>query len=104
MRLDSGDDGGGGRGTPTDDSQAQAVASDSRSDSDLPLRLQIEKPSTFLCKLDKKPFRACRSPFTTPKLKFGSHTFKVKASHEGTLDPTPAIWQFKVASDAASGR
>ena len=55
-----------------------------------------EKPSKFFCKLDGKPFRSCRSPFTTPKLKFGRHTFKVKASHEGTVDPTPAVWRFKV--------
>lgn len=91
----SGNDGGGGRGTP----QTSLKRKPSRRTHDRTPTFRFvsdETPSTFLCKVDKKPFRSCRSPFTTPKLKFGSHTFKVKASHEGTVDPTPAVWRFKV--------
>jgi hypothetical protein len=56
-----------------------------------------EAGSTFQCKLDGKPFRPCRSPFTTAKLTLGPHTFKVRARDEsGKLDPTPASYSFRV--------
>lgn len=56
-----------------------------------------ESGSTFQCKLDAKPFKACRSPFTTKRLAFGRHTFKVRARDEsGKLDATPASYAFKV--------
>jgi hypothetical protein len=53
--------------------------------------------STFLCKLDRRPFRRCRSPHTTPRLGFGPHVFRVKARAPGGLtDRSPATWRFKV--------
>jgi hypothetical protein len=52
--------------------------------------------STFECKLDGKPFKPCRSPFTTKSLGFGQHAFKVRASAGGATDPTPASASFKV--------
>jgi hypothetical protein len=56
-----------------------------------------EAGSTFQCKLDGKPFRACRSPFTARKLALGAHTFKVRARDDsGKLDPTPASYSFKL--------
>ncbi len=56
-----------------------------------------ESKSTFQCKVDRKPFRACLSPFTTRRLALGRHTFKVRARDEsGKLDPTPASYSFKV--------
>jgi hypothetical protein len=56
-----------------------------------------EPGSTFQCKLDGKPFKPCRSPFTTPKLTLGPHTFKTRARDEsGKLDPTPATYQFRI--------
>jgi hypothetical protein len=56
-----------------------------------------ERGSTFQCKLDGKPFKACRSPFTTKLLTFGPHTFKVRARDEsGKLDPSPASYAFRV--------
>ena len=85
----------GGRGTP----QTKLKRKPSRRTHDRTPTFRFssdETPSTFLCKLDGKPFRSCRSPFTTPKLRFGRHTFKVKASHEGSVDPTPAVWRFRV--------
>lgn len=57
-----------------------------------------EASSTFQCKLDGKPFRACRSPFTTKRLAPGKHTFRVRARDEsGQLDPTPAAYAFRIA-------
>jgi hypothetical protein len=56
-----------------------------------------EPKSTFQCKTDSKPFRACRSPFTAKQLSLGHHTFKVRARDEsGKLDPTPAAYSFRV--------
>lgn len=56
-----------------------------------------EPGSTFQCKLDGKPFRACRSPFTTKPLALGRHTFKVRARDDsGKLDPSPASYGLRV--------
>lgn len=50
----------------------------------------------FQCSLDRKPFRTCRSPYTTPTLKPGRHTVRVAAVADGLTDPTPTSWSFKV--------
>jgi hypothetical protein len=53
--------------------------------------------ATFQCKLDKKPFKACGSPFTTQKLTSGRHVFKVRAVNaQGVADPTPAAFSWLV--------
>jgi hypothetical protein len=53
--------------------------------------------STFQCKLDKKPFRSCKSPKTYKGLSEGKHTFKVRAiGPTGLVDPTPGKRTFKV--------
>ena len=59
--------------------------------------------ASFECKLDRKPYRACRSPFTTKPLTPGKHRFQVRARGGGELDPTPASCRFRVLP-AASGR
>lgn len=56
-----------------------------------------EAGSTFQCKLDRKPFKTCRSPKTYKKLKPGKHVFKVRAIDKaGNVDPTPAKRKFTV--------
>jgi hypothetical protein len=61
-----------------------------------------EAGSTFRCKLDSKPFKACRSPTTTRKLSLGHHTFEVRARDEsGKLDPSAATYTFKVIANRA---
>jgi len=50
----------------------------------------------YQCKLDRGPFKACRSPFTTAPLTFGRHTLKVRALLGGLADPTPATAIFEV--------
>ncbi len=57
-----------------------------------------EDNSTFQCKLDGKPYKNCRSPFTTSRLALGSHTFRVRAKHHGALDSSPATYRFKVVA------
>lgn len=56
-----------------------------------------DQPSaTFQCKLDRKRFAPCRSPFRR-KVKVGAHTFRVRAVNtEGASDPTPAVFRWKV--------
>jgi hypothetical protein len=52
--------------------------------------------SAFQCKLDRKPFKACRSPFKA-RVKPGKHTFLVQAvSPQGVADPTPARFRWRV--------
>jgi hypothetical protein len=54
--------------------------------------------SRFQCKLDRKPFKPCRSPFTAKKLKPGPHAFQVRAvGPQGVADPTPAVYRWKVS-------
>jgi hypothetical protein len=57
-----------------------------------------EAGARFECKLDRKPFRACSSPFKK-KVKVGSHTFKVRAVDAlGQADQTPAVFRWKVVA------
>ena len=52
--------------------------------------------SSFRCKLDKGPFKPCRSPFKA-KVKPGAHAFSVRAVNAaGLADPTPASFHWKV--------
>jgi hypothetical protein len=52
--------------------------------------------STFMCRLDARPFAACTSP-NTVKAKLGTHVFTVVATDAaGNADPTAAARQFTV--------
>ena len=54
--------------------------------------------STFQCKLDKKRYRPCRSPFKR-KVRPGRHIFRVRAINpQGLVDPTPAVFRWRVGS------
>jgi FG-GAP-like repeat len=61
------------------------------------LRFNSNEPgSTFRCKLDRKPFRPCRSPKAYRNLKRGRHTFHVVATDAaGNPDSTPARKRFR---------
>jgi len=53
--------------------------------------------SHFRCKLDRKPFRACRSPLAYRGLKRGRHKFAVFAiDAKGIRDRTPATFAWKI--------
>jgi len=55
-----------------------------------------EPGSTFMCKLDKKKFKACTSPFKKT-VKPGKHSFKVEAiDAAGNADASPAAYKWKV--------
>ena len=56
-----------------------------------------EPGSTFLCRLDRRRFRRCRSPLALRSLDGGRHVFRVKArAPGGATDRTPATWRFRV--------
>ena len=56
-----------------------------------------EANSTFLCKLDRKPFKPCRSPRKYKELDEAKHKFKVRAvDPSGNIDPTPDKDSWKV--------
>lgn len=51
----------------------------------------------FECRLDRRPFRACRSPFTSRRLSLSRHAFRVRArAASGQVDRTPAFDAFRV--------
>ena len=53
---------------------------------------------TFECSIDGEPFSPCTSPFTTRRLRGGTHTFQVRARDAaGNVDPTPATFQFRIS-------
>jgi len=55
-----------------------------------------QRGATFLCKVDRSAFRACRGRFVR-RLAAGGHLLKVKArSVDGLTDPTPAAFRFRI--------
>ncbi len=52
--------------------------------------------ASFQCAVDRGRFKSCRSPFTTPSLRPGPHTFAVKAVAGGLADPSPVKVSFQV--------
>jgi uncharacterized delta-60 repeat protein len=59
-------------------------------------RFRANEKSTFECKLDRKKWRACKSPKTV-KVNPGRHKFKCRATDEdGNTDRTPAVFRWKV--------
>lgn len=55
-----------------------------------------EPGSSFECKFDAGSFEGCVSPYTTPRLKHGRHSFQVRATDAaGNVDPSPAEHRFK---------
>jgi CSLREA domain-containing protein len=62
------------------------------------LKFSSDEPgSTFQCKLDGKPFKACRSPKKYKGLKPGKHVFQVRAVDAAeNVDLSPAKKKFEV--------
>ncbi len=86
----------GGRGTP----QTTIVRGPGHRTRDRTpsFRFAADEPgSSFECKLDRKPFRPCRSPFASRRLAVDRHSFQVRAREgSGELDPSPARYAFRV--------
>jgi hypothetical protein len=55
--------------------------------------------SRFECKLDRKSYRACTSPYRVKKVKLGKHAFRVRAvDPQGLADPTPPVFRWRVVT------
>jgi Protein of unknown function (DUF3152) len=58
-----------------------------------------EAGSTFQCRLDRRPWRPCRSPTTYRRLEVRTHRFQVRGRDlAGNLDRSPAGRQWRVAN------
>jgi len=56
--------------------------------------------ATFLCKVDRRPYRSCAGRFVR-RYGLGRHVLRVKAQGStGVTDPTPAVFRFRVRSIA----
>jgi CSLREA domain-containing protein len=63
-----------------------------------------DEPDTgFGCSIDGGPFFDCASPFTTPSLANGPHTFAVRAVEGNDVDPSPATRSFTVVAPTGAG-
>lgn len=59
--------------------------------------------ATFECSVDELPYEECASPFRTPPLQNGEHSFSVKASDAGVgTDSTPVSRDFTLSYDATA--
>ena len=64
-----------------------------------------EPGSTFECSVDGGPWQSCTSPFTTPRLPDGQHSFRVRATDPaGNTDPTPAASTFTIEPSCSLAR
>jgi hypothetical protein len=57
----------------------------------------------FQCRVDRRRFRRCRSPFTARRLRYGCHTFRVRARLGRSVDRTPATYRFRIVKRKAPG-
>jgi len=61
------------------------------------IRFSADPGSTFECKLDRRPFRSCRSPKVYRNLHFGRHRLKVRATDSfGNEELDPTVRRFRV--------
>lgn len=59
--------------------------------------VSTQRDSTFRCKVDRRPYRDCSTPYTLSRQALRRHVFKVIASNAaGEQDVTPAKASFKV--------
>jgi glucose/arabinose dehydrogenase len=55
-----------------------------------------EPGSSFRCKIDRRPYRSCRSPVVYRRLRAGRHVFRVAAvDASGAADETPATFRWR---------
>ncbi len=58
--------------------------------------------TTFLCKFDRGPWKACQTPLRLPRLRSKAHTLRVKGVDEaGNEEAAGAAWKFKVVGGAS---
>lgn len=66
-------------------------------------RFRANRRARFQCRMDRRRFRRCRSPFTWKRLRYGCHVFRVRARAGRTIDRTPAVYRFRVVKRKRPG-
>jgi hypothetical protein len=96
----AGGGGGGGGGGDTDPPQTKIKkAPKGKIDAEtVRVKFKSDEPnSSFECKLDRKPYKPCKSPKKLKHLDDGKHKFKVRATDAaGNTDGSPAKAKFKI--------
>jgi len=58
--------------------------------------------TSFLCKFDRGPWKACQTPLRLPRLRLKAHTLRVKGVDQaGNEEAAGAAWKFKVVGAAS---
>lgn len=58
--------------------------------------------TTFLCKFDRAPWKACQTPLRLPRLRSKAHTLRVKGVDQaGNEEAAGVAWKFKVVGAAS---
>jgi hypothetical protein len=78
-------------------SRLRALLRTRRGSTPLTVRFSADEPgATFACRVDRGPLRSCGSSFSR-RFVPGRHAIRVQARDElGNLDPTPAVYRFRV--------
>ena len=92
------DQGGDGDGAPASDPKTKITKRPDKRTTKrrATFRFRADEKSTFECKLDRKKWRACKSPKKV-RVDPGRHKFKCRATDaDGNTDRTPAVFRWKV--------
>ena len=93
---------GGGGGSDTTPPQTTITKAPDKKITKAKVKIKFssdEAESSFMCKLDKRGFKPCESPYKA-RVKAGKHTFKVFAvDPSGNADSSPAKVKFKRVAD-----
>jgi hypothetical protein len=57
-----------------------------------------QEGTTFSCRVDRRPWAKCASPYKLKKLSLGRHAFRVKGVNSGIWETLPVVRKFKVVS------
>ena len=91
------EEGGGGDTDPPQTTIKKAPKGKIDADT-VKVKFKSDEPnSSFECKLDRKPYKPCKSPKKLKNLDDGKHKFKVRATDAvGNTDGSPAKAKFKI--------
>ena len=88
---------------PPDTTITSTPANPSNSTSALFSFTSASTSATFACSLDSAAFAGCTSPASYTGLVDGAHTFRVRASDQNGVDPSPASFTWTVATTPPAG-
>lgn len=55
-----------------------------------------QEGTSFMCRVDRQPWRKCASPFRLKKLSLGPHSARIKGVNSGIWESKPVVRKFKV--------